>query len=412
MANKSTHKLPKGWQVKTLGEVCTIQLGKTPYRKTDKFWDQKKQTNNVWLSIADLKHGEIINDSKEYVSDLGSENIKITPKNTLMLSFKLTIGRVSFAGIDLFTNEAIASLIDLNKQIDKKFLFYYFSFFDWDKLTQSDIKIKGKTLNKEKLKKISIPIPPLAEQQQIVATLDSLFAYTKQSKEDIQQNIQNTKDLFNSKLEQIFNNKDNNWQEKKLDDVCIIKGGKRLPKGEKLQDKRTKFPYIRIADFDRQGGVNLTGVKYLLPSIYEQIKNYTISKNDVFLSIAGTIGITGVIPKQLDGANLTENACKLTFNNNILDKYFLYFYTNSIGFKQQVKLFTKTTAQPKLALSRIKNIVIKIPPLEQQQTIVNNLDKLSNQVQQLGENYQNQLKLVEELEQSILQKTFSGKFFN
>jgi type I restriction enzyme S subunit len=81
-------------------------------------------------------------------------------------------------------------------------------------------------------------------------------------------------------------------------------------------------------------------------------------------------------------------------------------------FKQQVKLFTKTTAQPKLALSRIKNIVIKIPPLEQQQTIVNNLDKLSNQVQQLGENYQNQLKLVEELEQSVLQKTFSGKFFN
>ena len=142
--------MKQGWEIKQLGDVCSIQLGKTPHRKTSRFWDNNKETNNVWLSIADLTHGADIFDSKEYVSDLGAENINVTPKGTIMLSFKLTLGRVSFAGKDLLTNEAIASLIDLGTEISKKFLFYYFSYFDWDRASQGDIKVKGRTLNKAK----------------------------------------------------------------------------------------------------------------------------------------------------------------------------------------------------------------------------------------------------------------------
>ena len=112
------------WEIKPLGELCTIQLGKTPHRKTPSFWDKEKNTNNVWLSISDMKHGKEIFDSKEYVSDLGAERFNITPKGTIMLTFKLTLGRVSFAGKNLLTNEAIASLINLSSTISKKYLFY------------------------------------------------------------------------------------------------------------------------------------------------------------------------------------------------------------------------------------------------------------------------------------------------
>ena len=115
--------MKQGWVEKKLGDLCEIQLGKTPHRKTDKFWDKEKESNNVWLSIADMKHGAVMHDSKEYVSDLGAEIFKITPKGTLMLTFKLTLGRVAFAGSDLLTNEAIASLINLDNKIDKRFLF-------------------------------------------------------------------------------------------------------------------------------------------------------------------------------------------------------------------------------------------------------------------------------------------------
>ncbi len=192
------------WVEKKLGEVCEIQLGKTPYRKTQSFWDRDKETSNVWLSIADMKHGEELFDSKEYISDLGVKNIKYVPKDTLMLSFKLTLGRVSFSGKDLFTNEAIASLVKLSPKVDKKFLFYYFSFFDWHKETEGDQKVKGRTLNKEKLKSLSIIVPPLPEQKQIVKKLDALQTQTKKLETLYQQKINNLVELKKSVLQKAF----------------------------------------------------------------------------------------------------------------------------------------------------------------------------------------------------------------
>lgn len=163
--------MKKDWEIKTLGEICDIQLGKTPYRKNPKFWDKEKKTNNVWLSIADMKHGQFVLDSTEYITDLGAKSIVKIPKGTLMLSFKLTLGRVSFAGCDLYTNEAIASLLNLSKDVSKEYLLYYFSFYDWDGKSEGDIKVKGKTLNKKKLNSLEIIIPPITIQNKIVAKL-------------------------------------------------------------------------------------------------------------------------------------------------------------------------------------------------------------------------------------------------
>ncbi len=87
------------WMHKSLGELADIQIGKTPYRKNQRYWDRAKRTGNVWLSIADLIHGSTLVESKEYISDEACKHLKIVPKGTLLLSFKLTIGRVSFACI-------------------------------------------------------------------------------------------------------------------------------------------------------------------------------------------------------------------------------------------------------------------------------------------------------------------------
>ncbi|GHT23996.1 hypothetical protein AGMMS49953_05540 [Endomicrobiia bacterium] len=88
------------WEVKKLGEACNIELGKTPYRGNVSFWDKDKNTKNVWLSIADLLNAQnkVILDSKEYISDEGTNIAKIVKKGTLLLSFKLTLGRLAFAG--------------------------------------------------------------------------------------------------------------------------------------------------------------------------------------------------------------------------------------------------------------------------------------------------------------------------
>ena len=215
-----------------MGDLCSIQLGKTPHRKTERFWDKEKNTSNVWLSIADMVHGEELFDSIEYVSDLGAENINITPEGTLILSFKLTLGRVSFAGNDLFTNEAIAYLIDLSYNISKKYLFYYFTFFDWNKATEGDIKVKGKTLNKEKLKSLSIIIPPLPEQNRIVAILDKAFTAIDKAKANAEKNLANAKELFESYLNGIFENPGKDWEEKKLGNLGTLTSSKRIFKKE------------------------------------------------------------------------------------------------------------------------------------------------------------------------------------
>ena len=166
------------------------------------------------------------------------------------------------------------------------------------------------------------------------------------------------------------------WEWKKLDDFVSIKGGKRIPKGKKLLETKTNYPYIRVTDFNDFGSIDLNNIQYITEDIYNEIKNYIISKDDIYISIAGTIGKTGIIPNELDGANLTENAAKFVFDNSKYDKFFLLYFTNSIPFLEQIGLATKTVAMPKLALTRLKEVEIPLPPFEEQKRIVDKLDNL------------------------------------
>src|SRR4051794_27248252 len=160
--------MKREWETKKLGELCEIELGRTPARANSAFWDEGRETGNVWLSIADLLKAEdnVVVDSKEYVSDEGAAICKLVPKGTLLVSFKLTLGRLAFAGRDLFTNEAIAALSIFNeRELSKEFLFYFLHFFDWVKAAENDIKLKGMTLNKSKLKEMPIHFPTPIEQK-------------------------------------------------------------------------------------------------------------------------------------------------------------------------------------------------------------------------------------------------------
>ena len=168
-----------GWRTVRLGEVCDIEMGKTPSRSNASYWDKDKASGNVWVSIADLSalEGKYISDSKEYVSNAGASLCRIVLKNTLLMSFKLSIGKLAFAGKDLRTNEAIVALTIIDEeQICKEYLYYALSSIDWDSYTKGDVKVKGKTLNKTKLKEVMLLLPPLLEQQRIVAKLDATFA--------------------------------------------------------------------------------------------------------------------------------------------------------------------------------------------------------------------------------------------
>ena len=145
------------------------------------------------------------------------------------------------------------------------------------------------------------------------------------------------------------------WVEVEIGDIAEVKGGKRLPKGKSLLDTQTAYPYIRVTDF-KMASVDLSSLKYLDDETQRAIKNYTISKDDLYISIAGTIGIVGQIPPELDGANLTENAAKLCSLTGV-DQSYLRYVISSNAVKEQFNESMTSSGQPKLALFRIKNFL-------------------------------------------------------
>lgn len=153
------------WEVKRLGDVCEISMGRTPSRRNPAYWGKGYK----WLSIADLQQ-KVISESKEEITELAASEMPIIPKGTLLMSFKLSIGRLCFAGCDLFTNEAICSFNKLQANAD--YLYYALGRVDFSLYGKQ--AVKGYTLNKESLKLVEVSYPPLPEQTAIAAILSDM----------------------------------------------------------------------------------------------------------------------------------------------------------------------------------------------------------------------------------------------
>ena len=172
---------PVNWIEARLGEVCLVEIGGTPSRQISDYWDTERATLNTWVSIRDM-HQRVIFDTAEQISDAGVKhsNAKLQPKGTVLLSFKLTIGRVAMAGVPLYTNEAIAGLKPI-RDLTSEYLYHGLQY--WDLLQDVDQAIKGATLNKEKLKRITFSFPKLTSEQikiaEILTTIDQAIEQTE-----------------------------------------------------------------------------------------------------------------------------------------------------------------------------------------------------------------------------------------
>ena len=157
------------------------------------------------------------------------------------------------------------------------------------------------------------------------------------------------------------------WEWCRLGNISSVYGGKRIPAGRKLSTSDTGHKYIRVSDM-KNSSVLLDNIQYVSEDIYQLIKAYTISKDDLYITVAGTIGSVGEIPEELDNANLTENADKIVFT--IIDKRFLMYALQSELVQSQIKECTTKVGQPKLAIMRIQGFLIALPPLNEQYRIV------------------------------------------
>lgn len=405
--------MKKGWQIKKLGDLCEIEIGKTPARANKAFWDEKRETINVWLSIADLLNVEdnIVADSKEYLSDKGAAISKIVREGTLLASFKLTLGRLAFAGRDLFTNEAIAALTIFNEhELSKKFLFYFLHFFDWRKAAENDVKLKGMTLNKAKLKEMPVHFPPTSEQQRIVGILDEAFAGIATAKANTEKNLQNARAIFESHLNAVFTKRGEGRVEKSFSELCTIKHGFAFD-GNFFSNKG-EFVLLTPGNFYETGGYRDRGEKqkYYTGQIP---RDYVLDRGDLLVAMTeqapGMLGSPIIVPEsdrflhnQRLGLVIKKTGVPWT------NEFFFYIF-NAREVRKAIHANASGVKVRHTSPTKIGEVVVAFPSsISEQREIVSQFDSLSAETQRLESIYRRKLAALGELKKSLLHQAFTG----
>lgn len=376
----------KDWITKKLGEVCEIQIGGTPSRNNSAFWDDEKSSGNLWVSIRDLNQ-KIITQTAEQISDLGirNSNAKLVPKDTILLSFKLTIGKVAFAGQDLFTNEAIAALV--TDKIDNQFL--YFGLQHWDLLQDVDQAIKGATLNKEKLKKLKITFPKTVDAQtKIAAVLSSVDKAIEQTEKLIEKQKRIKRGLLHDLLTKGID--ENGAIRSEATHVFKDSPLGRIPKDWEVRelhqcadaidpqpDHRTPpdvadgFPYVGISDVLDNGEIDLRLTRKVSEEAFlKQRKRFVVSDGDIIFGKIGTIGMPKKLLAKIDFA-LSANVILIKPNEN---KEFFYWMLVSPLIEKQVLNAIHTTSQPAFGMEKIRKLRLIYPSPTEQKVIAEKLD--------------------------------------
>ncbi len=351
-----------------LKQAFDLQMGKTPARNNMEFWGGTYK----WISIADLGNaGKYIDSTKESISDEGVEasGIKIVPKGTVVMSFKLSIGKTAITSEDMYTNEAIIAFNNNGTyEIAADYLYHFCCGTNWGAGTNK--AVMGLTLNKATLSEYEIEVPDISEQREIAKKLDGVDTLIEKHRAQLVA----LDELVKSRFIELFGDpklNEKGWKTGVISDYYEVKGGKRIPKGMGYSDEVTNHPYLRATDMKNETILD-EDIHYIDDEVFEKIKRYTVKGGDIYLTNVGVnLGMAGVIPEKYAGANLTENAVKLVpKSEKIIDGMFLAHYINSPGIQDYINERKMSVGVPKLAIFRIETMPLILPPMDMQMNFI------------------------------------------
>ncbi len=252
----------------------------------------------------------------------------------------------------------------------------------------------------------------LVEQRPEEGTAEELFTQIQQEKKRLiaEKKIKKEKPLPEITEDEKPFDIPESWKWVKLGEIVTVLGGKRIPAGRQLTTENTGYKYIRVSDM-KDGTVLTDGLLYVPSDIFPSIARYIIHKEDVYITVAGTIGRVGKIPEEIDGANLTENADRLVFS--MLEQNWLIKCLESNIVQSQITNVTTKVGQPKLAIKRIQKLIIPLPPLAEQKRIVAKFEELLPYIDRYEQAWSkleqfNNL-FPEDMKKSLLQYAIQGK---
>ncbi|HBN96445.1 MAG TPA: hypothetical protein DDZ66_09085 [Firmicutes bacterium] len=428
--------IPENWIWAKLGELVDIGIGRTPSRQQPKYWSGGKYN---WIAISDMVPNGIVNHTKELVSQLAFTECfkeKLCPKGTLIMSFKLTIGRVSIVGEPSFHNEAIISIYPLLLSSKKdSFSNYLFKVLPEIALT-GDTKgaIKGSTLNSKSIRNLLVPVPPSNEQNRIVTRIDQVMPLideleraeeeldalekefpdklkksllqaamqgrlTEQLPEDgdardLLAEIQNekkrkikageikpTKPLPPIDPEELPHEIPSNWTWTKLGELVMFENGDR---GKHYAGKEkwtaSGIPFINAGSLNNTY-LDDASVNYIDERTFNKLRSGFIKKGDILFCLRGSLGkfaINEIFEKGTIGSSLV-----ILRKHPGLETEYLRFYFSSPLIKLMIRTFTTGSAQPNLSASNVNNFIFPLPPIQEQLRVINRLTPLLYMINQL-----------------------------
>ncbi|PBS13835.1 hypothetical protein CMZ82_03405 [Lysobacteraceae bacterium NML93-0792] len=339
------------WPFALLGDLCEIQIGKTPSRSESAYW---RGGTLAWLSIADMNQGRRLKHTKECVTEAGARaaGLKLVRPGTILLSYKLSIGKVGVAQIPMYTNEAIAALVDLRPDVNAGYLFWVLQFVDL--LQDADRAAMGATLNKAKLKKLRVPLPPLREQCRIAAVLDKADALRAKRREATARLDQLLQSVFIEMFGEPLSNP-MKWPKGSLAEVALIQTGGTPPTSEDGMFDG-EIPFITPGDL---GGEVDAWRRTVTHKGAERIR-VARAGSTLVCCIGATIGKMGFLQRD---STFNQQINAATWGDKIVP---LYGYHAMRFLSAEIARRGASTTLPILKKSEFEKLSLIIPPLQKQ----------------------------------------------
>ena len=393
--------MKEGWEIKKLGEICSITDGSHNPPKGVEYSDYRM------LSSQNVQNGYLDMDKVRYLSeeDFRNENKRTqAKKGDVLLTIVGTIGRTCVLNgyEENITFQRSVAILSPKSGIDSHFIMYNLLSLN-SFLNKEANGAAQKGIYLKQLAKVPIGLPPMSEQQRIVDILDAEFEKIDRLRSNAELNLRHAKDLFQAALKEVFAVQER-CPSMTIEQTCSFQNG--------FAFKSTTFttsgePILRISDIQNDVVVD-NSVVYFNPKSYkEDLSRFKVYPDDILIAMSG--GTTGKIGINRTGKTFYLNQRVGVFREkkDVLNHMYLFYYLHTKS-DESLKI-AAGAAQPNLSTQQIKGFVLPVPSLPEQQTIVKMLDDLNAKCKILQDNYTKTITLCDDLKQSLLRKAFHGE---